>query len=254
MNKIISLDVTDKYHDVFNVTQLFSQVLNKMNTEFDMVEVDFVRDGIDKEQILNASGVLISGSKYSVNDKLAWIDEAKALVRELDETGIPVLGICFGHQLIASALGGQVVQMKTYEIGPYALQLTEKGQSDPVFKHIDSGTQFMFSHFDHVAQLPPDATTLACTDLDPHSAFKLRNMRGVQCHPELTGPLLAKVMIQYKDAFLQYIQESDSEWENRADAISQCTLSGDLLLRNFFDFLIEIESTDHRKNKLVEEN
>lgn len=219
-----------------------------------MVEVDFVRDSIDKEQIFNASGVLISGSKYSVNDKLDWIDDAKTLVRELDDRGVPVLGICFGHQLIASALGGQVVRMNAYEIGPYALQLTEEGQRDPVFKQIDSGTQFLFSHFDHVAQLPPDANILAYTDLDPHSAFKLRNMRGVQCHPELTGPLLSKVMIKYKDAFQQYIQESDTQWENRANAISQCTLSGDLLLMNFFDFLFEIKSADHRKNKLVVED
>ncbi len=119
MNTIISLDVTHKYHDVYTVTQLFSNAVESVNSHFKLIEVDFIHDTINKEQIFNASGVIISGSKYSVNDNLDWIEDARMLIRDLDKKDIPVLGICFGHQLIATAFGGQVVRMKKHNNNYY---------------------------------------------------------------------------------------------------------------------------------------
>jgi GMP synthase (glutamine-hydrolysing) len=125
-------------------------------------------------------GVVISGSQTSVYDDYDWIHEATEWVRRVHRAGIPVLGICWGHQLLAQALGGRVVDMGTHELG-YE-QIVRLG-ADPLFEGIPATFTSFETHTDRVAELPSDAVALARNEYGIQ-AFRLDHTYGVQFHPE----------------------------------------------------------------------
>ena len=125
-------------------------------------------------------GIIISGSQTSVYDDYDWIHEATEWVRRVHHVGIPILGICWGHQFLAQALGGRVVDMGEYELG-YE-QIRRLGD-DPLFEGLAEEFTSFETHSDRVAELPPGATTLARNNYGVQ-AFRVGSTYGVQFHPE----------------------------------------------------------------------
>ena len=125
-------------------------------------------------------GVVISGSQTSVYDDYDWIHEAIEWVRRVHRAGVPMLGICWGHQLLAQALGGRVVDMGTHELG-YE-QIAHLGD-DPLFEGVPAEFTSFETHTDRVAELPSGAVTLARNEYGVQ-AFRLDHTYGVQFHPE----------------------------------------------------------------------
>ena len=128
----------------------------------------------------NYDGVVVSGSQTSVYEDRDWIHEATAWVRHVHETGVPLLGICWGHQFIAQALGGRVVDMGEYELGYRELTLVG---TDPLFDGVPAEFVSFETHSDRVAELPPGARVLARNDYGVQ-AFRVGSTYGVQFHPE----------------------------------------------------------------------
>jgi GMP synthase (glutamine-hydrolysing) len=132
--------------------------------------------------------VIITGSALSVTEELPWIDAASARLRELVQAEVPVLGICFGHQLLAHALGGRVGSNPNgREMGSTQLTLLE---SDEVLggrgAYLVNNT-----HVDSVLELPPGARVLGSTSLEPHAAVRFGpSAWGVQFHPEIDADVL----------------------------------------------------------------
>jgi GMP synthase (glutamine-hydrolysing) len=125
-------------------------------------------------------GVVISGSQTSVYDDLDWIHETTEWVRRADAADIPILGICWGHQFLAQALGGRVVDMGEYELG---YRTVDRVGDDPLFEGIAEQFVSFETHSDRVAELPPGARVLARNDYGVQ-AFRSGNTWGVQFHPE----------------------------------------------------------------------
>lgn len=131
-------------------------------------------------------GVVMTGSPWSVTEREPWMEDAAAYMLAAAHTR-PVLGVCFGHQLLARALGGRVVpNPRGREAGTAEVELTEAGARDPLF----AGTPRRFlaqqMHGDHVAELPPRATLLARNDFSPVQAFGVgEEIRCIQFHPEM---------------------------------------------------------------------
>ena len=125
-------------------------------------------------------GVVISGSQTSVYDDYDWIHEATEWIRRVHRAGVPVLGICWGHQFLAQALGGRVVDMGRHEIG-YE-QIVRLGD-DPLFEGVPTEFTSFETHTDRVAELPSGAVTLARNDYGIQ-AFRVDHTYGVQFHPE----------------------------------------------------------------------
>ena len=126
---------------------------------------------------------LITGSRFGVNDGLPWIDALCGFVRTLWEHQRPLIGICFGHQLMARALGGTVRQSERgWGVGLSFNQVIErKDWMQPFQAHLD----LLVSHQDQVVILPPQAQVLATSEFCPYYLIQYGDcFLSVQGHPE----------------------------------------------------------------------
>jgi GMP synthase (glutamine-hydrolysing) len=140
----------------------------------------------DLPPIARFDGVLVTGSPKSVTEPEPWMDATAAYLLAAARTR-PVLGVCFGHQLLAKALSGRVVRNpRGREAGTTDVQLTAAGMKDPLFSGVPAALSVQQTHEDHVAELPQGATLLAENDFSPVQAFSVGDaIRCVQFHPEM---------------------------------------------------------------------
>ena len=128
---------------------------------------------------------VISGSNASVYDDAPWIARLVDIVRDIIASGKPLLGICFGHQIIAEALGGAVSKCTLgWEVGAYALDLCAAAYSSPLFSGIKNKDVVYQSHQDIVTSLPDGAVELARTDKGIQAFSYSDSVYGLQFHPE----------------------------------------------------------------------
>jgi len=156
--------------------------------EGDYLIVD-VQNGESLPSPKDFTGCAITGSHDMVTDEnLPWIKHAAQWVRDAIEK-LPIIGICFGHQLIAHALGGKAdFHPKGPEIGTMLIRLTEAAGQDPLFSQLPSSFPGHTTHYQCVRQLPDNATLLAESDHEPHQAFRIGSHAwGVQFHPEFVA-------------------------------------------------------------------
>ncbi|HEX2420119.1 MAG TPA: gamma-glutamyl-gamma-aminobutyrate hydrolase family protein [Acidimicrobiia bacterium] len=113
-------------------------------------------------------------------DHHPWLADEKKWLRALVEAEVPVLGICLGSQMLASALGGEVYPAARPEAAVISLQYTEEGRADPVLS--SAGGQVLALHKD-TFDLPPEAVLLAESALYPH-AFRVGSALALQFHPD----------------------------------------------------------------------
>jgi GMP synthase (glutamine-hydrolysing) len=160
-------------HDGANTRRNFRREIDADLVEFDAVDGDLP----DHTEF---DGVVVTGSRSSVYWDEAWIPQLVDYVAEAADAGVPVLGVCYGHQVLAEALGGRVAGMDGFEIGYNEIR---RVRDDPLFEGIDESFTAFTTHGDAVVELPPSATLLAENDRGVH-AFRDGHCWGVQFHPE----------------------------------------------------------------------
>ncbi|XKE46228.1 gamma-glutamyl-gamma-aminobutyrate hydrolase family protein [Halomonas organivorans] len=141
---------------------------------------------------------LTTGSKFGVNDGLAWVADLEAFVRRLWATGKPLVGICFGHQLIARALGGEVVKSaRGWGVGMSFNRVTGRAEWMEPWQE---GLDLVVSHQDQVVTPPEGSRVLAGSDFCPVYLMQVgETFLGVQGHPEFAKPYSADLMALRRD-------------------------------------------------------
>lgn len=136
---------------------------------------------------------LITGSRHSVYDDLPWVRRLLDFIRQVDAAGGAMVGICFGHQAIAHALGGETARSdRGWGVGVHAASVVEQR---PWMEPPDPEVRLLMTHQDQVVGVPEGATVLGCSAHCEVSMFELDGrMLAIQGHPEFT-PAYASALL-----------------------------------------------------------
>lgn len=189
--------------------------------------LDFdARSGARAPDLDAVAALIVTGSASSVTSREPWILAAERYLAKAVERGLPVLGICFGHQLLGQALGGLVKKNPCgREMGSVELDVLDH---DPL---LGSGPRLVvnMSHQDSVVELPPGARVLGRTSREPHAAVRFAETAwGLQFHPEFDGA----VMTDYLDARAQLLTEEGQDVSALKSA-ARDTPAGAMVLKRF---------------------
>jgi GMP synthase (glutamine-hydrolysing) len=134
-------------------------------------------------------GVVVTGSWSMVTDREPWSEACAEYLRQAVLLKRPVLGVCYGHQLLAHALGGLVgYNPNGRNAGSTEVELTPEAASDPLLGAFASPMVVQVSHSQSVLQLPAEAVLLGRCKRDPNAVFRIgANAWGVQFHPEFSA-------------------------------------------------------------------
>ena len=205
-------------------------ILAGMGLSREQVTIVDVEKGEPLPDFQTVAGVVITGSHAMVTDHHAWSERTAVWLRSAVEQHIPTLGICYGHQLLAYALGGEVDDnLSGAEAGSVEVRLTENGHQDRLLGELGNPIIVQLSHIQSVSRLPPSAKLLASSALDPHLAFAAHGCAwGIQFHPEFDAEI-TRAYIRYDAPWLQKAGRDPVILSN------QCTETplGALILRRF---------------------
>jgi GMP synthase (glutamine-hydrolysing) len=140
-------------------------------------------------EVDGAAAVIITGSASNVPNREPWMLRAEAWLRDVVGSGVPVFGICFGHQMLAQALGGEVIRNpRGREMGTRTIT---KRSHDPIFDGLPEEFSANVTHIDTVGRPPEGAVSLALSPLDEHQAIRFsETCYGVQFHPEIDADIM----------------------------------------------------------------
>lgn len=199
--KILILDFGSQYTELIarktREHKIYSEVVG---FDIDIAEIERqVQEGLIK-------GIILSGGPNSIYDSEAPFCDSKIF-----DLGVPILGICYGMQLLAKQFGGKVERSETREYGPSELEILDT-KAKKLFENIPSQkfTAWM-SHGDHLVELPPEFICTAQTSNAPIAAMANpdKNIYGVQFHPEVTHTEFGKDLLAN---FVLKICKCEASW------------------------------------------
>lgn len=143
--------------------------------------------------------VAITGSWSMVTDHEPWSEQTAEWIRQLMANDVPLLGVCYGHQLMAQALGGEVnYHPAGAEVGQKTLQLHEAALDEPLLNGFPTQFDAFLTHEQSVLTPPPNARVLASSGHDQHQIIRYTpRALSVQFHPEFS-PLIMREIIKYR--------------------------------------------------------
>jgi GMP synthase (glutamine-hydrolysing) len=216
---ILILDFGSQY------TQLIARKIRELNVYSEIARYDLSIEEIRKIAPL---GVILSGGPTSVYD-----ENAPKIDREIFELGAPVLGICYGLQLISAHFGGEVRPAENREYGKAKLEIVEK--ENPLLKNVTNNSVVWMSHGDYVTKLPEGFSVIARTENSPVAAIANDDAKiyGTQFHPEVAH---SEEGIKILENFVVEICGANRTWTARnfirkkIDEIREIVREGKVLL------------------------
>lgn len=138
-------------------------------------------------------GIVVTGSPAMVTDREEWSELTGAWLAQAVDQQIPLLGVCYGHQLLAHALGGDVgYHPRGRESGTYTVECLAAAETDPLFTRLPANFKAQLTHRQSILTLPEGAVLLARNSFEPHQAFRVGPCAwGVQFHPEFSDEVMA---------------------------------------------------------------
>jgi len=201
--QILILDFGSQY------TQLIARRVRELNVYCEIHPYNHIPEITD-----NIKGVILSGSPCSVRE-----DDAPEIDLDLFRGKMPVLGVCYGAQLMAHTLGGNVLPSEIREYGRARLNKVDTHYD--LLKELSLDSQVWMSHGDTISELPENAHIIASTSSVEVAAFKIHeeNTYGIQFHPEVTHSEEGKVLLRN---FVVHICQCSQDWTS--DIFAESTI------------------------------
>ncbi len=179
---------------------MFERLIDQSGQAFDYAAFSVVR-GEMPASIEQCDGWLITGSRHGVYDNLPWMPPLKDFIRELAAAEKPLIGVCFGHQIVADALGGKVVKSdKGWGVGLHDYRIDVP--QDWMREAPESVGIYAF-HQDQIVELPPDARVFASSQFCPYAGLAYGDsIISVQAHPEFETAYEAALLDAYGGGIL----------------------------------------------------
>jgi GMP synthase (glutamine-hydrolysing) len=151
-----------------------------------------VQNGEELPSFETCSGVIITGSHAMVTQEHSWSMKIEEFVKELIRFETPLLGICYGHQLMAKSLGAKVdYHPHGMELGTVGISVLKESKNDAIFKHLPTDFDVHVVHAQSALTLPLNAVLLASNKFEKNHAFRVgTNAWGVQFHPEYDANIM----------------------------------------------------------------
>ncbi len=199
MKPIVIIKTGDTLPEIYEVYKDFEHWISKgLRVSHEKIIVLDATKQFDLPDPENIAGGVIAGSHAMVTENLDWSLNIESWVLKMIDAGQPLLGICYGHQLIAKALGGKVdYHPKGMELGTVQVQMNPNAGTDPLFKDLPGDFDVHVSHSQSVVELPPGAMLLAGNGFERHHAFRIQDSAwGVQFHPEYSESIMKAYITQ----------------------------------------------------------
>ncbi len=171
VDAVIVLDFGSQY------SQLITRRVREVGVYCELLAHDVAWDQVET---LAPKGIILSGGPASV-----YAADAPALPGWVLERNIPVLGICYGMQLLAHALGGDVAPAARREYGPATIEIAGGASRTGLFAGLEDTLDVWMSHGDHIDRLPDGFEILASSANSPIAAMRREHLVGLQFHPEV---------------------------------------------------------------------
>lgn len=180
------------------------------------------------------AAIIITGSHAMVTEQTKWRINFSQWLRGIAHSFIPVLGICYGHQLLAQALGGQVdYHPKGKEIGTVSIELTAAGKKDTLMGVLPEKFFGHVTHAQTVITLPFNGRLLAKNNFEEHHAFTVnKNIWGVQFHPEFDAGVTRAYINEQKDS----LEKEGHEMNKLLNSVQEHNY-GKMLLQRFIELV-----------------
>ena len=230
---------------IIKVGTTFSNILEKFG-DFDKwtlealgdVEIETsildVENGAELPKAKDCAGVVITGSHAMVTEKLPWSVRLERWIPSLIEAKTPFFGICYGHQLLAEATGGEVGFHKMgKELGTVEVEQVSDCVDDHLFKELPNSFSVHATHAQTVLKLPKGARRLAANSYEPNHAFCVGECAwGVQFHPEYN----VDVMCAYVEAQEEDLQTKGTDIKKVLGTVNDTPVASQVF-RNFAHFV-----------------
>jgi GMP synthase-like glutamine amidotransferase len=187
------------------------EYLQARSIPWEMVCVD--EDNPIPQQTEDVSALVFMGAGVSVNDRLPWIEGELQLIRKAFDQGLPVMGVCFGAQLMSRALGGEVSRGKGMEIGWHPVHSLVENDPDDWLRGIPEQFTAFHWHADTYT-LPAHGRHLLKSNCFDQQGFVIGDHLGMQFHLEMTRKMVENWIERYGSDLLL-----DSDCSQSAEAI-----------------------------------
>ena len=234
-----------------NIRVLLLQARNSLDMELQEQQCFLERCQLERDQLVSLNlprtkelpqisrlfdeydAFFIGGAgEYSAVEDYEWMPFALETVQRAYDLNLPTFGSCWGHQLIARALGGEVIHdPERAELGCHHIELTEAGLSDALFKDFPASFMANMGHHDRVSRLPEGAIELAYNRTQRNEAFRIENkpMFGTQFHSELDAHRERERLIRYRSYYVEQLN-TEEIFQNVLHGLRETTEVDHLLL------------------------
>ena len=190
--------------------------------------------------------IVITGSPASVRASEPWMEASIELIRRAYQSATPLLGVCFGHQLIGAAFGGSVIRNPHgWQLCSRTISVLEQGRDDPLFAGLPDQIEVNLSHEDVIAEdsLSPANGIEVLAGNDRASVLALRagpHVRGVQFHPEFSGAVTRAYIEQRRPILTAESAQRNAPEDHPDRLLTQVSDSphGERVFHNFIEHFI----------------